>query len=647
MTLKLLNNFFDISSSYNYWVEVCSLVFLVSLLVRFIIGKKFLSKVNIIFGAAIVCGIFNLALDIFGCVTLDHPEIFSANFATFINTAFYFFQIPFPVLLFAFMLYIAGISKKTAKHLIYFCIPALIYLLIILINPFTGWVFTINFESATGVFKHGPLFIGIYVVTGLYILLTCLYLIFLRKRIEKQLIISMSFSIITVTLMVIIQLLFPQILLTGLAISLSCWANYDHLANAGDMIDKSSGVYNYNAFLNYLKDDIRFKMKQNIIVCDVGSMTEINSKLGILVGNHVYKELGNFFKTLDNGKVWAFRILGSRFVLVFKNSLALSTGLDEIESRFDEEWKIQDNLFDLTISGYVINGDFHASSPADFFDCLNALDNKIKTGANKTFIHIDQDEIEDIMRIKAVETAIKNAINNDFKGFEMYYQPIYQISSKKFNHSEALIRFTDDELGPISPAEFIPIAESCGIAQRIDRFVLHSVCEFLSKHEDIGVVDVNISAAEFINNPSREFLGIIKKFNINPKRICFEVTETATVEYPQIFEEFMKDMIVEGFTFAVDDFGTGYSNISRIVSKKFGIVKLDKSFLSANDTMVKVLETVIDLLHKLNIPIVIEGVETKEQLEKMSSLGVEFIQGWYFSKALPAKEFLEFVRKTK
>ena len=327
------------------------------------------------------------------------------------------------------------------------------------------------------------------------------------------------------------------------------------------------------------------------------------------------------------------------------DSLSLSAALDDIESRFDKEWKIQDNVFDLTISGYLINGNLHASSASDFFDYLNALDNKVRSDVNKSFIQIDQNEIETIIRIKHVEHAVKKAMNNNFEGFVLNYQPIYQVASKKFDHLEVLLRFKDDELGNISPAEFIPIIERCGLAQRIDKFVLDSSCEFLVRHPEIDSVDINISGADFLNNPSAEFAGIVKKYGIDPKRICFEVTETATVVYPEIFEEFMQDMILEGFTFAIDDFGTGYSNIARITDKSFSLIKLDMSFLTGNEKMTKILETIVDLLHKLQIPMVIEGVETKEQLEYVKSLGIEYIQGWYFSKALPEKEFIEFINK--
>lgn len=641
-----LKAFVASAHAYNYWIEVCALVFLICLLVRFIASKKFLSSVNIIFGAAIICGIFDLSLDILSSVCLDHADVVPEILTSFCNGAFYFFHIAFPPLLYAFLIFIAGISSQTRKKLCYFFIPAAIYMLIILTNPLHHLVYEIDYSNIAdpeSILVHNVLFNLFWVIAGFYMALTLGSAILLRKKIEKQLCIAMIFSICFDAAMLLIQGIFRKYLLTGLAISLSCWVNYEHLATASDMADTSSGVFNYNAFLNYLKSDIHFATKQYMIVLNVGNITEINAKLGILTGNHVYKELGNFFNSITNKKHYVFRLFNSRFVLVFKDRTALKSALDVIETKFDSPWKVQDNYFELNVTGYYINGNIHAKSVSDFFEYLITLDSRIKRNVNQSFIELNQKYIEEISRVKDIEKALKKAVDNDFKGFEMHYQPIYQISTNKFNHSEALIRFKDDEMGSIGPSEFIPIVEACGLAQRIDRYVFNTTCEFLRNNPSIEFVDINISCAEFFKNPSKEFIKIAKQYGVDPRRICIEVTETTTIQYPEIFQEFMNDMIKEGFTFAIDDFGTGYSNFSRVVSSNFGIVKLDKSFLSEDDKMKKILQTVADLLHRLHVPMVIEGVETKEQYEEMKSLGIEYIQGWYFSKALPAEKYLEFV----
>ena len=115
------------SHKYNYWLEVCALLFLVCLLVRSIIDKKFVSKVNVIFGAAIVCGVIDVTLDVVTAVLLDHPDVVSERFSFFLNGTFYFFQLTFPCLLYSFLIHIAAISEKTRKKMFLFFIPSGLY----------------------------------------------------------------------------------------------------------------------------------------------------------------------------------------------------------------------------------------------------------------------------------------------------------------------------------------------------------------------------------------------------------------------------------------------------------------------------------------------------------------------------------------
>lgn len=645
MNLLAFTNFFD-SNTYNYWIEVGALIFLACLLVRFFAAKKFLSKVNIIFGAAILCGILDLSLDITACLLLENLDSVPTLLAKFVNGSFYFFQICFPCLLLLFLIYIAGISSETRKRLMYLFIPAIIYFLILTSNGFSNLVFNIEEVDGKLTLVHGPLFAGLWIVAAFYIITTFVFVLRLRNKIEKPLVSTMLFSVSFIFVMLAIQIFVPKYLLTGIAISLTCWANYEHLTDASNMTDKVSGVYNYNAYLSFLKHNVDYSKKQYFIVCVVSNVTQINSTFGILTGNHLYRELGNFFSSLNNRNCWVFRLSTSRFVIHFKDRISLKKSLDDIETKFDEPWRVDGMYFDINCTGFYINSNIQVSNASDYIDFISSLELRVKKHTPESFICVDQQYIETIARAKSIETALRKSIENGFKGLEMYYQPIYQVESESFNHSEALIRFKDPTLGNISPSEFIPVAESCGLAAKIDRFVLKTTCDFLRKNPSIDFLDINVSGAEFFNNPSRDFIKIVKKSGVDPRKLCLEVTETATVEYPEKFEEFMKEMSLEGFSFAIDDFGTGYSNISRVISKSFNIVKLDKSFLVADEKISKILNAVISLLHSLNVPMVIEGVETQEQFERMRDFGIQYIQGFYFSKPLPEEQFVEFIAQS-
>ena len=219
------------------------------------------------------------------------------------------------------------------------------------------------------------------------------------------------------------------------------------------------------------------------------------------------------------------------------------------------------------------------------------------------------------------------------------------LAGSSFNHFEALIRLDNKELGYIGPGEFIPIAESFGLANEIDLFVLEETCAFLERNPSISLLEVNVSCAEFFNNPSEIFLKIINNHKVDPKRICFEITETIAEKYQNKTREFMNDLGKYGVKFAMDDFGSGYSNVARFISLPFNIAKLDKTLLSQESNVCIFLDSAIKLFKNLNIPIVIEGVENKEQLEYARSKAIDFIQGYYFTEPLKEEDLFEFLNK--
>ena len=226
----------------------------------------------------------------------------------------------------------------------------------------------------------------------------------------------------------------------------------------------------------------------------------------------------------------------------------------------------------------------------------------------------------------------------------MVYQPIYDLKNKCFNHFEALIRLDNEELGVIGPSEFIPIAESFGIVNDIDLFVLEETCAFLKRNPEIDSLEVNISCAEFFNNPSEMFLKVIDNYKIDPKRLCFEITETIADKYPNKTRDFMNDLGKYGVKFAMDDFGSGYSNVARFITLPFSLAKLDKTLLSQESNIAIFLDSAIKLFKNLDVPIVIEGVETKEQLDYMKSKPIDYVQGYYFTKPLKEDELVVFLK---
>ena len=179
------------------------------------------------------------------------------------------------------------------------------------------------------------------------------------------------------------------------------------------------------------------------------------------------------------------------------------------------------------------------------------------------------------------------------------------------------------------------------------------MCEFLAtgKAQALGIeyIEVNISVAQFdTNNPYAFVIDTIEKYNVKPEWINLEITETASNESKNLFLHNMNKLIAAGIEFSLDDFGTGRSNLDYFVNMPVRNIKFDYTFTQGfftNDKVKQIFTGMVDVLHNMDMTIVSEGVETKEQMSAMIDLGVEYIQGYYFSKPICEQDFLEFLRK--
>ncbi len=236
--------------------------------------------------------------------------------------------------------------------------------------------------------------------------------------------------------------------------------------------------------------------------------------------------------------------------------------------------------------------------------------------------------------------------------FEVYYQPIYSIDSGKYNSAEALLRLNDDMYGYISPEIFIPAAEENGMIHKIGKFVLEEVCRFIAgeKFKNLGLeyVEVNLSVIQCMSSElSEDVRAVMERYGVSNEQINLEITETAAAYAQTTMMDNINSLTDDGIAFSLDDFGTGYSNMKRIASMPFAIVKLDKTFadIDTDDKMMKVVKNTISMVKDMNMKIVVEGVETEESLREFSNLGVNYIQGYYFSRPLPQDKFISEVKR--
>ena len=220
-----------------------------------------------------------------------------------------------------------------------------------------------------------------------------------------------------------------------------------------------------------------------------------------------------------------------------------------------------------------------------------------------------------------------------------------------FTSAEALVRLLDDDGKLIFPNDFIEDMERDGKIVELGKIVFEKVCQFISENdmEKLGLhyIEVNLSTIQCLQeNFAASYIEIVKKYNVDPKYINLEITETGQIAQRILLNniEILKDY---GFTFSLDDFGTGNSNLNYIVEMPVDIVKFDKTMVNSyfnNEIASYVMNSTINMIKGLGYKIVFEGIETYEQTLVVRKINVEYIQGYYYSKPISQAEFIEFLK---
>lgn len=318
---------------------------------------------------------------------------------------------------------------------------------------------------------------------------------------------------------------------------------------------------------------------------------------------------------------------------------------DAIVARMQQDWHCGDINTKLIICSVLAFVPEDIESYEEFKKFIRLLARaKIPAGINtdaKEFkIHDKEAEILD---------AVKRATENN--GFQVYYQPIYSTDKKRIVAAEALIRLIDDKIGFISPEVFIPLAEREGYILEIGRFVFEEVCRFYSsnnlKKSGIDYIEVNLSAIQCMQDElASEFMEIMNQYGLTSDQINFEITETSALASNSVVSLNMNRFVDNGVDLSLDDYGTGYSNISYLYHLPFSFVKIDKSILWSSDKNEKAnitLSNIFGMAKKLNMRVVVEGVETEAHIKKLLDMNCDYFQGYYFSKPIPGNDFVSYV----
>lgn len=404
---------------------------------------------------------------------------------------------------------------------------------------------------------------------------------------------------------------------------------------------------------NFVAFKERAKSKKDgvgwLIAMDVTDFKLINSTCGVPKGDEMLRVIWEIFETETGENELAAHANADRFILFWmdENQENIKQRLEHVIRKIEEipERLEIPNLF-------PVFGIFH-TIVLDEIDPLygNAVQAKhqIKGRRDRHYIFYDELNHESIQENRELEEHFETALENE--EFEIWYQPKYSAHSRKLVGAEALVRWRRADGALIPPLKFIPLFERNGNIIRLDEYVFRAVCrqqkEWQKQGQKMLPVSVNISRVSlYYSSVVEKYESIIRSFDLDSKYIQLEITESATIDNNEIFN-LLEQFHTAGFKILLDDFGSGYSSLAALNRMHFDTIKLDKSLVDyiGDDNGEKLLNSITKLAQSFGMEITAEGVETVEQLMFLCNLDCDDIQGYYFSRPLPVKEYEECLKE--
>lgn len=630
---------------FNIDFEIAAAVF-EAIFIFFFVIKRFLpNRQNRLYVFTCSLSVIVVFLDSLTAVLDSNAAIVPVGVIHFANTMYFCLV---PCLTFSFCLYCISMVKQDrilkSPLLGILFIPLFLSVLVAVTNPFLKKLYYIE----NGQYIHGDWYLFEFISNAIYILFIIMIVFAYRKHITKIQFVSTFVSAFLVVLGALAQgLFFNDVLLAHSFSALAMVIIYLSLQNPDVFLDRQSNMFNNYAFEEMSSEYMNNGRSFSIVYFWIDDFRNLDTLYGL---ENVNKGLSNVIDYINTifGDYSVFRLENAGFVFLEFEKGDYAQLEKTIRKRFEKAFMGNTQEITFSISSILIPY-YHV--PADFMQLKRIMEFAIKKcnlmGAGST-VEVTDEIIKRMDYENGVERAVERAVANN--SIQVYFQPIYSTESKKITSAEALARLFDEDLGFISPEEFIAKAEANGSIVKLGGQIFDKICMFLrdSNVTEFGLesVHVNLSPIQCMQDDIvEELIDTTDRYLIDRTIIDLEITETAGVENNRQIRKNMDELIDEKFSFSLDDYGTGYSNTSTIVSLPFKAVKIDKSLVWGYfRKQTDILPDIIKMFHNQKLELIMEGVETKEMVDALTEMGCHYLQGFYFSKPIPMREFVSYLR---
>lgn len=636
----------SLGMSYNIFFDIAAILNLIIVIFAFLIHKKLPEQKTKTFLFLCVSTLCCAIVDIISALSLNGVINVSVKYLWSINILYYFFDCSISFIFSFYCMALAEcfhlISLKQWKFLLF--VPATIQLLSLLTTPGFHFIFSI---TPDGTYVRGA---GCYLLFGIMVYQVAIglgFLFFFKENTEMQTKLFCSLFVVFSLIGVVLQLIKPHLLVQQFSISVSLLLVYTSFQTKEIITDSITGLLNLKSFNLMMNVNFKRRMNFSIVSIHLEDFSFLSNTFGIEGMNSILLQISEFLQSISS-KYSVYQLEPDLYAVVIPDvsPVHYSHVTASVVKRFSKPWNNDLLEMKIGVRQCVVRCPHDATSNEMIADTINTarLDARYK---NDKLLFADNIDVSTRRRYTYIEQLVKTAIQEH--RIMVYYQPLIDCVTKKIVGAEALIRMKDLDGNFISPEEFVPIAEQDGFILRLGLYVYEEVCRFISSNRlmdyNIQMIDVNLSVAQCMQTRiSEEFYDILQSYGLPANIINLEITETATAHTPELLYSNMNKFNKMGFNCSLDDYGTGYANLSYMLHMPFNMIKIDKEIVwgaMSDEKAYVMLVCIMDMMRKLGLKTVAEGIENEEMAQKLIDLKCDYLQGFYYSRPIPEKDFME------
>ncbi len=448
----------------------------------------------------------------------------------------------------------------------------------------------------------------------------------------------------------LIQYFFTDIYTVSFASALGALVVFFEMVNPEATISRRTGHFSSSSIRYFL--DYKYKRKDSFSVLMISFRTKGESASDSVLLQQTINQLSDFLFSIKYAKT--FDTAGGYFLLIFDNENLMQKAKSQLEDFFlrMEEKSDINTAFTLLHPFYIMVPKSNIATSGE--ELMTVLTGFIPTDhktAAKSQVTVTHETIAEERHKKHVEDMVVEALLDD--RIEVFYQPIFSVAQKSFSSAEALVRIRLKNGNHVLPETFIPIAEETGHIMSLSDAIYKKTMSFIKLFhiERLGIekIQLNLSIRQAETATfATHIASLLNSFDLSANMLNLEITNTNIIHNQDLLLNNMHKLKAGGLDFALDDFGSGSSNLNYLLEMPISIIKLDRKLTHAyldNERATSILKGIVDISHAMNIKLVAEGIESEEAMKHMVELGIDYIQGFYYSRPLSEREFLAFIQE--